>query len=122
MCPRRESAFILAPVSVFLLLDGSTGSLPNDAMAARRYPKTESGEMTRLAARVAEVEQRLRLLEARVRQVAPVPKRPKAKPRAVPPRPRCPGCLLELPKGRRGDSCVWCGFSFDAVEKQALRK
>ncbi|RKG67751.1 hypothetical protein D7V88_40955, partial [Corallococcus terminator] len=33
-------------------------------------------------------------------------------------RPRCPGCTLELPRGRRGESCVWCGFVFAAVARR----
>ena len=34
-------------------------------------------------------------------------------------RPRCPGCMLELPQGRKGQSCVWCGFRFDAVTRRS---
>ncbi len=37
------------------------------------------------------------------------------------PKLRCPGCTLELPKGRRGDSCVWCGFMFSAVRMVPVR-
>lgn len=77
-----------------------------------------------LTARIAELEWRIKLLEARVRNVsADVRKQgepargeglSKAR-RRVRERARCLGCLLELPPGRRGESCVWCGFIFDAV-------
>ncbi|MHB8874572.1 MAG: hypothetical protein ACYC8T_12865 [Myxococcaceae bacterium] len=78
-----------------------------------------------LVARISELELRLKLLEARVRNAA-APERPPAgqaaapkaqarKPRPPKRRPRCPGCMLELPPGKRGDSCVWCGFRFEAV-------
>lgn len=87
----------------------------------------------RLAARIAELELRLKLLEARVRSLAAEENRRKssegqeaggkqARPAAaVRERPRCPGCLLELPPGRRRDSCVWCGFRFEAVKARASR-
>lgn len=78
-----------------------------------------------LTARIAELEWRIKLLEARVRNVSadvrkqsgpPGPTESLAKARRrVRERPRCLGCLLELPPGRRGESCVWCGFIFDAV-------
>ncbi len=67
----------------------------------------------------------MKLLEARVRREAAEQRsrgkievrRPLAKVvRAPKSRPRCPGCTLELPKGRRGVECVWCGFRFDAHE------
>jgi hypothetical protein len=90
-------------------------------MAPRTRRKIEAGDTDRLAVRVAELELRIRMLEARIREVAPTPKKGKAKAQRLGrPRPRCPGCLLELPKGRRGESCVWCGFFFDAVEKRAF--
>lgn len=78
-----------------------------------------------LLSRIADLEQRMKLLEARVRReaaesrsrgrldvgrpVARVVRTPKA-------RPRCPGCTLELPPGKKGVQCVWCGFRFDAAE------
>lgn len=77
------------------------------------------------SARISELELRIKLLEARVRHVAADVRRglpgEATKAGTKPPairvreRPRCAGCLLELPKGRRGESCVWCGFIFDAV-------
>jgi hypothetical protein len=89
----------------------------------RRQAASASAEETdQLRARIGELEDRLRLLEAHVRRLSaqtsaltqtsrrPLPKVPAARPR-----PRCPGCKLELPKGRRGEACVWCGFVFDAV-------
>jgi hypothetical protein len=36
-------------------------------------------------------------------------------------RPRCPGCTLELPRGRRKETCVWCGFHFSAVRRRASK-
>jgi len=87
----------------------------------RRHP-LDPDATERFQARIAELEDRLRLLEAHVRRLsaqaaalAQVSRRPRPKVPAARPRPRCPGCRLELPKGRRGEACVWCGFVFDAV-------
>jgi len=87
-------------------------------MLPRRPPSEDPFEP--LSARVGEVEVRVKLLEARVRDVAArVPeKKPAPRTRA---RPRCPGCQLELPPGRRGENCVWCGFVFDAVKGRAAK-
>lgn len=78
--------------------------------------------------RIAALEDRIRILEARVRDVSVANRKEAAavaarKPKAARerPRPRCPGCTLELPKGRRGDCCVWCGFVFSAVGGRARR-
>ena len=86
----------------------------------RQAPTAE--EADQLRSRIAELEDRLRLLEAHVRRLtaqtsalAQTARRPLPKVPAARPRPRCPGCRLELPKGRRGEACVWCGFVFDAV-------
>src|SRR5260370_33211961 len=75
----------------------------------------------KLSAGIADLERRIRLLEARFRASAAEEARRRAlesgkAAKVVPPRPRprCPGCLLESPPGRRGDSCVWCGFRFEA--------
>ncbi|HEX9508356.1 MAG TPA: hypothetical protein VF947_08105 [Myxococcales bacterium] len=78
-----------------------------------------------MAAQVAELEHRMKLLEARLRNavadgvlanassaVSVGRNRGAKRARA---RARCPGCLLELPPGRHGTNCVWCGFSFEAV-------
>jgi len=98
-----------------------------------RHPSSRQLECEeRLAARIAELELRLKLLEARVRTLAADESRRKGgeaqdaskshKPAAAArERPRCPGCLLELPRGRRRDSCVWCGFRFEAVKARASR-
>lgn len=90
-----------------------------------RSPKpTRRDERAQLLARVEDLELRVKLLEARVRSAALYARRPTpAEVRAIKSRqgrrrrqrPRCPGCTLELPPGRKGQSCVWCGFQFDAV-------
>nr|BDT34739.1 hypothetical protein MFMH1_44080 [Myxococcus sp. MH1] len=94
---------------------------------ARRQPSKAPEDLhARLAYRVAALEDRVRRLEARLR-AASAPPAPRASPRrATEPsapasrraRPRCPGCTLELPPGRRGESCVWCGFVFSAVSRR----
>jgi hypothetical protein len=88
----------------------------------RRSGEPSPEETERLQARVAELEDRIRLLESHVRRLtaqttalAQTSRRPLPKVPAARPRPRCPGCRLELPKGRRGEACVWCGFVFSAV-------
>ncbi len=89
-------------------------------MAAR--PKRREPETAKLKARIEELELRVKLLEARVRTGLVQGRRPVEEVRArsalarrARPRPRCPGCQLELPAGRRSESCVWCGFQLDAV-------
>lgn len=81
----------------------------------------------RLSARIAALEDRVRRLEARLRveSAARLSARPTAArtasaptPVSSRPRPRCPGCTLELPRGRRGEACVWCGFVFAAVRRR----
>jgi len=88
-------------------------------MAPRRTKDSE--ELARLLRRVEALEDRLRLLENRVRgalapgrPAGPGPRGSKNVRRSGRRRPRCPGCTLELPPGRRGEQCVWCGFRFDA--------
>jgi hypothetical protein len=73
-----------------------------------------------LTAQVAALEVRVRLLERRLSAKAAEP--PRAPKRRGPPRPTCAGCSLELPAGRRGTTCVWCGFRFDAVPPIPARK
>ncbi len=95
-------------------------------MRSRRHQEDleEREQSARLSARIADLEQRLMLLEARMRRTAAAAESPRGH-RPVPaprPRPRCPGCLLELPKGRRGETCVWCGFVFDAVRSAPPRR
>jgi hypothetical protein len=94
---------------------------------ARRSPPSDAELHARLAARIEALEDRVRQLEVRVRGAAvagrarvPGPVRQKlAAPRTGSrPRPRCPGCTLELPSGRKGTACVWCGFQFDAVQSR----
>jgi hypothetical protein len=95
-------------------------------MPARR-PPSDAENPARLAARIEALEDRVRQLEVLVRGAA------RAKPARASgqvrrkvvaarvnsrPRPRCPGCTLELPSGARGAECVWCGFQFDAVRSR----
>ncbi|MBL8958091.1 MAG: hypothetical protein JNK82_45385 [Myxococcaceae bacterium] len=84
--------------------------------------RRKNDEVLQLRARIEDLELRMKLLEARMRAGLPQARAPQReaaqRSRAVRrqrPRARCPGCLLELPPGRKGDSCVWCGFRFEAV-------
>ncbi|MCU0697955.1 MAG: hypothetical protein MUC96_15645 [Myxococcaceae bacterium] len=94
-------------------------------MASRRSQTLSLDEKRVLLDRIADLELRMKHLEARVRREAAELRsrgrldelRPTARVvRPERPRPRCPGCTLELPKGPRGVECVWCGFRFDAWE------
>jgi hypothetical protein len=92
-------------------------------MAGSRTKRSRDAEMLALKARVAELELKVKMLEARVRTGLVQGRRPIEEARARSaqarraerPRPRCPGCQLELPSGRREERCVWCGFQLDAV-------
>ncbi|WNG37062.1 hypothetical protein F0U61_27835 [Archangium violaceum] len=93
-----------------------------------RRPPSDAEIHARLSARIEALEDRVRRLEVLVRgavvagrtrssgtasgRVRRQTAAPRTGGRA---RPRCPGCTLELPPGRRGEACVWCGFLFDAV-------
>jgi hypothetical protein len=90
-------------------------------------PKREDpGSPERLLARIADLEQRVMLLEAKVRALSADSRRERTaasdgtRAKSAKPRVRCPGCLLELPPGRKGESCVWCGFYFDVVKMKAV--
>ena len=74
-------------------------------------------DRARLLQRLEDLELRVKLLEARVRSTLSKAASKDGGDDEVSnrARPRCPGCTLELPKGKRGESCVWCGFQFDAV-------
>jgi hypothetical protein len=94
---------------------------------ARRPPPSDAELHARLAARIEALEDRVRQLEVRVSGTAVarrvraqgLVRRKTAAPRtASRPQPRCPGCTLELPPGRKGEACVWCGFQFDAVRSR----
>ncbi len=94
---------------------------------ARRSPPSDAELHARLAARIEALEDRVRQLEVRVRGAAvvgrvrvsaPVPRKTAAPRASSRPQPRCPGCTLELPPGRKGSACVWCGFQFDAVQSR----
>ncbi len=88
----------------------------------KRSSDASNLEKAKLLARIDELETRVKILEARVRTGLVQGRRPQEEARArgavarrSRPRVRCPGCTLELPAGRRGESCVWCGFQFAAV-------
>lgn len=90
-----------------------------------RRPPSDAEIHARLSARIEALEDRVRRLEVLVRDAAVAgPSRASGRLRdtttaaRVTPsraRPRCPGCTLELPRGRRGEACVWCGFQFAAL-------
>jgi hypothetical protein len=90
-----------------------------------RRARSDADLAVRLAGRIADLEDRIRALELRVARVSRSGERLAPEKSALrPPAPsasRCPGCLLELPRGRRGLSCVWCGFVFSAVRRRASR-
>ncbi|HYI01882.1 hypothetical protein [Hyalangium sp.] len=91
---------------------------------ARRQP-SDAEIHARLSARIEALEDRVRRLEVHVRRAASTGQvRAKASTpaRQVRPLPRCPGCTLELPRGRRGETCVWCGFHFAAVVRRRAGK
>lgn len=73
-------------------------------------PRTDQ----RLVARLEDLERRVTRIEARLRVALPLVRKEQAAGSEARRRPRCPGCTLELPRGRRGEACVWCGFRFDA--------
>lgn len=101
-------------------------------MASRKGPSAPSATEDRfveLERKILALQDTVRMLEARVRvlnaqnrqgdeQAAAAQQLRAARTR---PKARCPGCTLELPKGRRGDSCVWCGFMFSAVRMVPVR-
>ncbi|NPD26339.1 hypothetical protein D7Y27_18690 [Corallococcus sp. AB004] len=91
----------------------------------RSSPASAEDLHARLAARITALEDRVRRLEARLALEARKPPLVRTRAsasaatvRTARPRPRCPGCTLELPRGRRGESCVWCGFMFAAVTRR----
>lgn len=103
-------------------------------MADRRREtvKAPIDRYTPLDARLDEMELRIRMLEARLRETttelekaraAATPKKGKgaATKKAGPPKARCGGCMLELPKGHRDEHCVWCGFFLPAVKTRLAR-
>lgn len=92
----------------------------------RRQP-SDAEIHARLSARIEALEDRVRRLEVHVRraassasgQVRTKGSKPARQVRSARPLPRCPGCTLELPRGRKGETCVWCGFHFAAVRRRA---
>ena len=98
-------------------------------MATRRpvsetRTKNKGGMSLRMAVRLSELEARLARLEARVRAFFAEDSTPRGKGALRPRRqgPVCPGCSLELPRGRKAETCVWCGFRFDALRHFARRR
>lgn len=97
------------------------------ATMGKRTRGLSAEETAELLRRVADLEARLLRVESRVRQ--PKIRRALGLPAlAKPPGRRCPGCTLQLPKGYRKPTCVWCGFVFaglklrDEVLARAARK
>lgn len=102
-------------------------------MRSRTRPnQADEVRFSALNARIIDLEDRMRVLEARLRTMSVQARKDEAKAEAeaalkkpkaarARPRPRCPGCTLELPKGRRGEYCVWCGFMLSAVRGRATR-
>lgn len=87
-----------------------------------RRPPLAIAHGSTLMARIEDLELRIKLLEARLRAATfehPAPKGPRPQRKE---RPRCPGCVLEIPPGRRKESCGWCGFRFEAVGGLARRQ
>ncbi len=82
-------------------------------MASRRSIDEERRE---LRVRVTELESRVRWLERRLKKVEAALKVPPTPPSKTPPRPRCPGCFAEVPKGQRDRTCLYCGFDFSVVK------
>ncbi|MDY7231460.1 hypothetical protein [Hyalangium rubrum] len=98
---------------------------------ARRQP-SDAEIHARLSARIEALEDRVRRLEQHVRRAVSSSLRAQpatsarhaqaaAPARQERPRPRCPGCTLELPRGRKRETCVWCGFHFSAVRRRARK-
>ncbi len=81
-------------------------------MAARRSNDDERRE---LRVRVAGLEARVRWLEQKLKKVVVAAKVKPAPAPKGPSRPVCPGCFAEVPKGQRDRTCLYCGFSFEAV-------
>lgn len=71
----------------------------------------------RLLLRIDELEARLARVEARLRALGDTGGGKKKPLRPRSPGPLCPGCSLEIPRGRRRENCVWCGFRFDALQR-----
>jgi outer membrane murein-binding lipoprotein Lpp len=99
-------------------------------MRSRRRPLPTRDRLDPESTRVQDLELRVRILEAKVRELRAELKIASVKGEsrtaaartvaATRSRPRCPGCTLELPPGRKREDCVWCGFRFDAVGGRTL--
>jgi hypothetical protein len=99
----------------------------------RRRKKDRTVENLVLTTQLADLELRIRRLEARLRQVSTPSTDSKPGSKAstntgkkalrtrAKVRPRCPHCFLEIPKGKRTEACVWCGYYFSA-EKAVLKR
>ena len=98
----------------------------------RAAPPTDDDRWAKVTAHVAALEDRIRLLEAKILDLSAAARKQEGadataaarttrRAARARPRPRCPGCTLELPKGRTGDYCVWCGFMLTAVAGRNFR-
>ena len=98
-------------------------------MRSRRRSSPPRVQLDPAQARIQDLELRVRILEAKVRDLRAALKVADVKGEArtaaaqspvARRRPRCPGCTLELPPGKKREDCVWCGFRFDAVGGRTL--
>lgn len=81
-------------------------------MAPRR---SNDDELRLLRVRTTELESRVRWLERRLKKLTTAAKIPPPEEKGSN-RLRCPGCLAEVPKGRRTRLCRYCGFDFGVVK------
>lgn len=69
-----------------------------------------------------ELELRVLWLERRLKKVAAAAKLKDTPKQKKGTRPRCPGCFADIPKGQREKTCLYCGFSFEAVKPLKPRR
>lgn len=86
-------------------------------MAVRR----SNDDQRDMRVRVKDLELRVQWLERRLKKVAAAAKLKESKPKRGT-RPRCPGCYADIPKGQREKTCLYCGFSFEAVKPLKPRR
>lgn len=73
-------------------------------------------ELTELRVRLEDAEARATWLARRLAKAEKALKLPATPKKKGKPKLRCPGCFLELPPGRVGKNCRYCGFDFRAVK------